>query len=93
MIEVSNRRLSQIGLGILLLIIVRCLGEFFRLRYLEGGALTIAAVVPYIGAALATAIVLAAALVAHANGYYRAVAGSTVATVLLLLAYKLVFMS
>ena len=92
MIEVSNRRLSQLGLGILLLIIVRCLGEFFRLRHAEGGELTIDAVVPYIGAALATAVVLAAAFVAHENGYYRTVAGSTVATVLLLLGYKLVFM-
>jgi len=83
-------RLSQIGIGVLLLIIIRTLGEVLRLSYVDGDALTIAQLRPYIGSALFAALVLAAALICHAWGRYRIVVGGAIATVLLLLIYKIV---
>jgi len=88
--RLTPQRLSQIGLGILLLIVIRSLGEVFRLQYVHGDALTIAQVEPYVSSALFTAIVLAAALICHAWGRYRTVIGVVIATVLLLLVYKIV---
>lgn len=85
----SVQRLSQIAIAILLLIIVRSLGEFFRLQHVRADALTIAEVAPYVGSALFTSLVLAAALVAHVLGRYRLVIGATAATIALLLVYKL----
>ncbi len=55
MASLRPHRLSQIGLGVLLLIIIRTLGEFFRLQYVKGDALTIAQAEPYVGSALFTA--------------------------------------
>jgi len=73
----------------LLLIIIRSLGEFFRLQYVQGDTLTIAEVAPYVGSAFFTTLVLAAALAAHSWGRYRLVMGGTVATIALLLVYKI----
>jgi hypothetical protein len=83
-------RLSQIGIGILLLIIIRTLGEVFRLSYVNGDALAVAQLKPYVGSALFASIVLAAALICHAWGRYRIVVGLAIATVVLLLTYKIV---
>jgi hypothetical protein len=85
----SPQRLSQIGLGILLLIVIRSLAEFFRLQYVHGDALTIAQVEPYVGSALFTGIVLAAALIFHAWSRYPTVIGVVIATVVLLLVYMI----
>jgi hypothetical protein len=92
MAQVPPHRLSQVGIGILVLIIVRCLAEVFRLQYVHGANLPIAEILPYVGSALATALVLAAALVGQTFGYYRAVTGGVCATVLALLIYKIAFM-
>jgi hypothetical protein len=93
MINAPPQRLSQIAVGILLLIVVRCLAEVFRLQYVHGASVSIAEVMPYIGAALATAIVLAASLIGHACGRYRAVIGGAVVTVIALLIYKIALLS
>jgi hypothetical protein len=87
----TPQRLSQIGVGLLLLIVIRSLGEFFRLQYVHGNALTIAQAELYVGGALFTAIALAVALACHAWGRYRIVIGVVIATVVLLLAYKIAF--
>ena len=71
------------------LIIIRSLGEVFRLQYAEGDALTIAQVTPYVGSALFTTVILAAALTCHASALYRVVIGTVLATVALLLVYKI----
>jgi hypothetical protein len=83
------QRLSQVGLAVLLLIVIRSLAEVFRLQYVQGDALTIPQVTPYVGSALFTAIVLAAALGCHAWGRYRIVIGIAIVTVLALLVYKI----
>jgi hypothetical protein len=89
MARLTPRRLSQISVGVLLLIVIRSLGEVFRLRYLYGDALTIAKVEPYVASALFVTIVLTAALVCHALARYRIVIAAAIATVLLLLVYKI----
>jgi hypothetical protein len=89
----SLHRLSQVGIGILLLIIVRSLGEVFRLQYLEGKALTVAQTTPYVGSALLTTLVLAAVLVCHAWARYRIVIGTVIASITLLLVYKIAIIS
>jgi hypothetical protein len=89
MARMTPERLSQISVAVLLLIVIRSLGEFFRLQYVRGDALTIAQTEPYVGSALFTAIVLAVALACHAWGRYRIVIGVVIATVVLLLAYKI----
>jgi len=87
--RLAPERLSQAAIAVLLLIVIRSLGEFFRLQVVHGNALTIAQVAPYVGSALFTAVVLAAALVCHAWGRYRIVIGGVIATVILLLIYKI----
>lgn len=89
MARISAERAAQVAIVILVLIILRSLGEVFRLRYVQGDALTIAEVVPYVGSALATTLVLAGALGAYCFQRYRLVIGGTVATVVLLLIYKI----
>ncbi len=89
MSRIAPERLSQIGVGVLLLIVIRSLSEVFRLQYVHGDALTIAQVTPFVGSALFTAIVLAAALVCHVWGRYRVVIAAVIATVVLLLVYKI----
>jgi hypothetical protein len=84
----TARQLSQISIAVLLLIIARSLGEVVRLQYAEGDALTVAQVTPYVGSALFTVVILAAALLCHAAGRYPIVIGGTIATVVLLLIYK-----
>jgi hypothetical protein len=54
----SDLRLAQISIGVLLLVIVRSLGEYFRLQYLHGQALVIAQVTPYVAGALFAAVAL-----------------------------------
>ena len=86
----SPHRLAQVGIGVLLLIIIRSLGEVFRLQQVQAEPVTIAQITPFVGSALVTAVVLAAALVCKAGGRDRIVIGGVIATVLLLLVYKIV---
>ena len=92
MSKVPPHRLAQVGIGILILIVLRCLAEVFRLQYVHGASLQIADILPYVGSALATALVLAAALIGQMFGYHRAVIGGVSATVLGLFIYKIAFM-
>jgi hypothetical protein len=41
-------RVAQVSIGVLLLVIIRSLGEYFRLKYLHGDALVIGQVTPYV---------------------------------------------
>jgi hypothetical protein len=85
----TAQKLSQISIAVLLLIVIRSLGEVFRLQHVDGDALTIAQVTPFVGSALATTVVLAGALLSHGWGRYRIVIGGVIATVALLLVYKI----
>ena len=58
----SAPRIAQAFIGILLLAIVRSLGEYFRVQYMHGNALLIGQVTPYVAGALFVAVTLAVAL-------------------------------
>jgi hypothetical protein len=51
--------LAQICIGVLLLVIIRALGECFRLQYVHGDAVAVGQIIPYVGGALFAAIALA----------------------------------
>jgi len=72
-----------------LLVIVRSLGEYFRLQYLHGDALVIGQVTPYVAGALAAAVVLALTVSCYFAGLYRVSIAIAAATLVLLFVYKI----
>jgi hypothetical protein len=88
----SAPRLAQVCIGILLLVIVRSLGEVFRLQYVHGGALVVGQVTPYVGSALFAAVALALTVLCYFSSLYRTSMAITGATVILLLVYKVVIL-
>jgi hypothetical protein len=84
----SDLRLAQISIGVLLLVIVRSLGEYFRLQYLHGQALVIAQVTPYVAGALFAAVALGLTVTCHFAGLHRVAIAIAAATVALLFVYK-----
>lgn len=88
MIRPSQPTIARICVGVLLLVIVRSLGEYFRLQYLHGDALAVVQVTPYVAGALFAATALALTLSAHFAGFHRVSIAITAATVVLLLIYK-----
>ena len=84
----SEPRLAQVSIGVLLLVIVRSLGEFFRLRYLHGDALVIGQVTPYVAGALFAVIALALTVLCYFASLYRTSMAITAATLALLFVYK-----
>jgi hypothetical protein len=87
----SGLRLAQLSIGVLLLVIIRSLSEFFRLQYLHGEALIVGQVTPYVAGALIAAVALALTVICYFAGFYRTSIAITVTTVLLLFVYKVVF--
>ena len=51
----TKERWAQIGITIQFLIIVRTLGEIFRLKYFHGPSFSVAVAMPYIGGVLIAA--------------------------------------
>ncbi len=51
----SKERWAQIGITIELLIVIRTLGEFFRLRHVQAANFSIALATPYVAGALIAA--------------------------------------
>ena len=82
------QRAAQVGIGTLVLVVVRSLAEYFRLQYVHGEALTLAQVTPYVGGALFASVALGTALVCYLAGLYRSATGLAAAAVLALLIYK-----
>ena len=80
--------LARLGAGILLLIVIRALGEVFRLEFVQGEALTIEAIRPFIVGALAAALALAMALLANWADRPRLSMAITLLTILALFIYK-----
>jgi hypothetical protein len=84
----TTRQVAEIALGILLLIIIRSLGEYFRLRYALGDALTFMQITPYIVGALFAAISLGISALCYRASHYRLSIGVAVAAVVALFVYK-----
>lgn len=83
--------LAKIGAGVLLLIVMRALGEVFRLEYAVGDALTLAQIRPFIVGALGAAAALAVALLAILAGWQRLALAVAIGAILLLFAYKVLW--
>ena len=86
----SELRLAQVSIGVLLLVVVRSLSEFFRLHYVHGEALAIGQVAPYIAGALFAAVALAMTIICYFASLYRTSMAITVTSLILLFVYKVV---
>lgn len=84
----SNVRLAQVAIGVLLLVIVRSLGEYFRLQYLHGDALLVDQVTPFVAGALFATVTLALTMVCYVFRFYRIAICLTAATLIVLATYK-----
>jgi hypothetical protein len=91
MMKPTLQLLAKVAAGILLLIVVRSLGEVFRLEGLRGGALTIAEIRPFIIGALVAALALALALTAILARRPRATIVIGVLTVAGLFVYRVFY--
>jgi len=88
MTRLSELRLAQVSIGVLLLVIVRSLSEFCRLHYLHGEALVIGQVTPYIAGALFATVALALTVISYFASLYRTSMAITATTLILLFVYK-----
>jgi uncharacterized membrane protein len=86
-------RLAQVGICVQFLALVRSLAEVFRLRYVQGPALSVATVAPYVGGALLAALLTWIAVVCYFAGRERAAVGVAGLTIVALLVVKLVLIS
>ena len=85
----AKERWAQIGITIELIIVVRTLGEFFRLRHVLGANLSIATASPYVGGALIAACFCWAGVTFYLFRRYTLSAWIALATVPVLLVYKI----
>jgi hypothetical protein len=85
---VTKERWAQFGITIEFLIVVRALGEFFRLRHVGGESFSAAAGALYVGGALIAACSCWAGVTLYFLRRYALCAWITLATVPVLLAYK-----
>jgi hypothetical protein len=89
-LPVTRERWAQLGITIQFLIIVRALGEIFRLRHYHGASFTAEVAMPYVGGALAAACFCWLGVTLYFFRRYVLAASIALATVFLLLAYKIV---
>src|SRR5215471_8801557 len=87
---VTKDRWAQIGITIEFLIVVRTLGEFFRLMHVHGANFSTAIAALYVGGALIAACSCWAGVTLYFFRRYTLSAWITLATVPALLVYKIV---
>ncbi len=88
-LRVTKERWAQIGITTDFLIVVRTLGEFFRLRHVQGTNFSIAVAALYVGGALIAVCSCWAGVTLYFFRRYRLSACITLATVPVLLLYKI----
>jgi hypothetical protein len=66
-----SRRMAQIGIVIQFAALIRCLGEFFRLKYFAVEKFSIVSVEPFVIGALATAILALVGILFYFVESYR----------------------
>jgi hypothetical protein len=76
---------ARIGIAAQFAALIRCLGEFYRLKYTLGPALAIARIEPFVQGSLFTAIFLLGAVLAYFWNRYTLAAVFAVINVLTLL--------
>jgi hypothetical protein len=77
------------GITVQFLIVVRTLGEFFRLRHVLGTSFSVAVAVPYIGGVLIATCFCWAAVTLYFFRRYTLSAWIALAAVVILLMYKI----
>ena len=87
-LRVAREHWAQIGITIEFLVVVRTLGEFFRLRHIHGTNFSTAVAAPYVGGALIAACSCWAGVTFYFFRRYTLSAWITLASVPLLLLYK-----
>ncbi len=87
---VTKERWAQIGITTEFLIVVRTLGEFFRLRHAHGANFSTAVASLYVGGALIAACSCWAGVTFYFFRRYTLSAWISLATVAILLVYKIV---
>ena len=85
----TKERWAQIGITTQFLIVVRALGEIFRLRHLHGAPLSVEVAVLYVGGALIAALSCWLAVTLYFFHRYTLSAWIALATIVILLAYKI----
>ncbi len=88
-LRVTNERWAQIGITIEFLIVIRTLAEFFRLRYVHGANFSTAVAALYVGGSLIAACSCWAGVTFYFFRRYTLSAWITLATVPVLLVYKI----
>ena len=85
----TRERWAQIGITVQFLIVVRTLGEFFRLRHVLGTSFSAAVAAPYVGGALIAACLCWAGVTLYFFRRYTLSAWIALASVVILLVYKI----
>jgi len=86
---VTRERWSQLGITIQFLIVVRTLGEIFRLKHIQGAEFSVAAAMPYLGGALIAVCCCWLSVSLYFFRRYATSAWIAPATILVLLVYKI----
>jgi hypothetical protein len=86
---VTRERWAQIGITAQFLIVARTLGEFFRLRHVQGMSFSAAVAVPYIGGALIATCFCWAGVILYFFRRYTLAVWTALAAVVILLVYKI----
>src|SRR5215475_4353665 len=86
---VTRERWAQIGITAQFLIVVRTLGEFFRLRHGQGTSFSAAVAAPYIGGALIAACFCWAGVTLYFFRRFTSSVWTSVVAVVTLLVYKI----
>ncbi|HTV81675.1 MAG TPA: hypothetical protein VME18_03410 [Acidobacteriaceae bacterium] len=85
----TRERWAQTGITTQFLIVVRTLGECFRLRHVHGANFSVAVAMPYVGGALIAACSCRAGVTLYFFRRYTLSAWTALATVVILLLYKI----
>ena len=85
----TRERWAQIGIAVQFLIVVRTLGEIFRLRHIDGASFSATVAMPYVGGALIGACTCWASVTLYFFRRYTLSAWITPATIVILLVYKI----
>lgn len=85
----TRERWAQIGITVQFLIVVRTLGEIFRLRHIQSTSFSAVVAMPYVGGALIAASSCWVGVTLYFFRRYVLSAWIALATVLVLLVYKI----
>ena len=86
----TRERWAQIGITTQFLIVVRTLGEIFRLRHVHGMNFSAAIAMPYVGGALIAACSCWAGVTSYFFRRYTLSVWITLTTIAILMGYKIV---